>query len=81
LCRHLPRRRAAFGDLGDPDSEVSHLVEARGGYGAMPELEYKPVNRYLPPRTRAVQPTVTRLTPAEDSASGVLGWIDRLLSR
>ena len=26
------------------------MSEERGGFGLMPELGYKPVNRYLPPR-------------------------------
>src|SRR5439155_1604492 len=38
-----------FGDLGDPDSAVSHMVAQRGGGDLMPELGYKPVNKYLPP--------------------------------
>ena len=70
-----------FGDLGDPDSDVSKLVEARGGYAPMPELDYKPVNRYLPPRPRASQATDATLAPAESDAPGILGWIDRMLSR
>ena len=70
-----------FGDLGDPDSEVSKLVEARDGYAPMPELDYKPVNRYLPPRPRAAKPQNLALAPAESDADGVLGWIDRMLSR
>jgi hypothetical protein len=41
-----------FGDLGDPDSDVSRLVEARGGFALMPEQGCKPVNRYLPPRPK-----------------------------
>ncbi|HVM83539.1 MAG TPA: 4Fe-4S dicluster domain-containing protein, partial [Candidatus Binatia bacterium] len=39
-----------FGDLGDASSPVSLLVEERGGYDLMPELGYRPVNKYLPPR-------------------------------
>ena len=41
-----------FGDLGDPDSGVSKLVAARGGYDLMPEQGCKPTNKYLPPRPR-----------------------------
>ena len=41
-----------FGDLGDPDSRVSHMVAERRGVDLMPELGYAPVNRYLPPRPR-----------------------------
>jgi Fe-S-cluster-containing dehydrogenase component len=70
-----------FGDLGDPDSDVSKLVAARGGYAPMPELDYKPVNRYLPPRARPAKAKDAALVPAESDAPGILGWIDRMLSR
>jgi sulfite dehydrogenase (quinone) subunit SoeB len=75
-----------FGDLGDPDSAVSELVAARRGAELMPELGYKPVNKYLPPRPG-------RMAPNRDSAPGaappvsaspadkLLRWVDRLLSR
>jgi Fe-S-cluster-containing dehydrogenase component len=69
-----------FGDLGDPESGVSKLVESRGGYGAMPELGYKPVNRYLPPRTRERNEGAV-LAPRDSESGGILGFIDRLLSR
>ncbi len=39
-----------FGDFDDPASAVSRLSQSRAGAGLMPELGYKPVNRYLPPR-------------------------------
>ncbi|MGD0189265.1 MAG: 4Fe-4S dicluster domain-containing protein [Rhizomicrobium sp.] len=70
-----------FGDLGDPDSNVSQLVESRGGYAPMPELDYKPVNRYLPPRARKTQTPAAPLVSRDDNAAGILGFIDRLLSR
>src|SRR3546814_7622857 len=41
-----------FGDLGDPQSDVSKLVAERGGYDLMPEMGYRPTNKYLPPRSR-----------------------------
>lgn len=68
-----------FGDLGNPDSHVSQLVETRGGYAPMPELGYRPVNRYLPPRSREFGEAA--LTPRENEVGGILGLIDRLLSR
>jgi Fe-S-cluster-containing dehydrogenase component len=45
-----PTRARLFGDFDDPESEVSRLAAARGGFGLLPELGYAPVNRYLPPR-------------------------------
>ncbi|HEU4665061.1 MAG TPA: 4Fe-4S dicluster domain-containing protein [Dokdonella sp.] len=82
-----PTRARHFGDLGDAQSPVSKLVADRGGYALMPEYDYKPVNRYLPPRPRrdgcADTPTKAAPTEALDRAQlpGVLRWLDRVLSR
>jgi Fe-S-cluster-containing dehydrogenase component len=79
-----PTGARSFGDLGDPDSDVSHLVRARGGYDLMPEQGCRPVNKYLPPRPRtrmdqiagaALQPVVT------DEAGAIARWVDRIFSR
>jgi Fe-S-cluster-containing dehydrogenase component len=77
-----------FGDLGDPDSEISKLVERRGGFGLMPELGYEPVNRYLPPRPKSGPATdageihlVDDETPAGEGSGSFLGWLDKALSR
>ncbi len=75
-----------FGDLGDPGSDVSRLVAERGGYDLMPEMGYAPTNKYLPPRPRRTTAGCTggaaALTaPDHPPASGLLGWIDRFLSR
>ena len=83
--RTCPAGARHFGDLADPDSEVSKLVAERGGIELMPEQETAPVNRYLPPRPRDVALEIDVLAPflepvAED-AKGFLGWIDRTLSR
>jgi sulfite dehydrogenase (quinone) subunit SoeB len=37
-----------FGDVHDPDSEVSRAIAERGGYTLMPELGTQPANHYLP---------------------------------
>ena len=47
--RTCPTSARHFGDLGDPGSDVSQLVAARGGFDLMPEQNTKPVNKYLPP--------------------------------
>ena len=75
-----------FGDLGDPESEVSLLVAARGGYDLMPEQGTKPVNQYLPPRPKKVpaEPLAApRLTRDDDPGeAGLLArWVDKMLSR
>jgi Fe-S-cluster-containing dehydrogenase component len=81
-----PTSARHFGDLGDPESDVSRLVAARGGYDLMPEMGYQPTNKYLPPRPRRRETGCTgaaaALPPAPPSLGrGLLGWIDRLLSQ
>ncbi|MBT6137633.1 MAG: 4Fe-4S dicluster domain-containing protein [Rhodospirillaceae bacterium] len=89
-----PATARHFGDLGDPNSEVSKLVESRGGYQLMPELDYKPVNRYLPPRPRrkgigdtggaaALEPAKTNDNDqaADGLGNKLLAWVDAALSR
>jgi Fe-S-cluster-containing dehydrogenase component len=84
-----PTRARHFGDLGDPESDVSKLVAARGGVDLMPQLGYKPVNKYLPPRPRRAggegESASARRAPAErndtDALPPVLRWLDRVLSR
>jgi Fe-S-cluster-containing dehydrogenase component len=75
-----------FGDLGDPDSDVSRLVAARGGYDLMPEQACKPTNKYLPPRPLKTGPGATGAPSAlehrvEDGGGAFLRWIDKVLSR
>lgn len=84
-----PTRARHFGDLGDPHSDVSRLVADRGGYDLGPDLGFKPVNKYLPPRPRRDGPDPAATpAPAEgqerfDPASlpPILRWLDRVLSR
>ena len=75
-----------FGDLGDPDSDVSRMVADRHGADLLPELGYRPVNKYLPPRPQRqapCPPVEDRAAPAADlSISERLAlWADRVLSR
>ena len=82
-----PASARHFGDLGDPASDVSQLVAERGGYALMPEMEYAPVNRYLPPRAAktAVGCTGAKAEldrPAETAGvHPLLRWMDKVLSR
>ncbi len=85
-----PANARHFGDLGDPESEVSQLVAERGGYDLLPELGFEPVNKYLPPRPRrsgrGEGPRALPPAPAPDGADtseagGLLQWIDSMLSR
>ncbi len=82
--RTCPAGARHFGDLGDPNSDVSVLVAERGGFDLMPEQGNKPVNKYLPPREKRALGEGAQ-SPAfadEDTsgATGLLGWIDRALS-
>ena len=83
-----PARARHFGDLADPESDVSRRVAERGGYAPMPETGCRPTNRYLPPRASPRDGEGERggrypdAPPLEDVPveGGFLGWIDRLLS-
>ena len=79
-----PARARHFGDLADPESEVSKLVAERGGMDLMPEMGYRPTNKYLPPRPRRRGPADGGPSPALEPAApenGFLGWLDSVLSR
>jgi len=79
--RTCPVGARHFGDLSDPQSDVSQLVEARGGVALMPEQGTRPVNRYLPPRPRH-QTTPTAKPSGDDlQADGFFGWVDAALSK
>ena len=75
-----------FGDLGDPNSDVSQMVAAARGGDLMPELGYRPVNKYLPPRPPRMAPDSPPIAVAPprryaDRPERLLRWVDRLLSR
>jgi Fe-S-cluster-containing dehydrogenase component len=76
-----PASARHFGDLGDPDSHVSRLVAERGGVDLMPELGYKPVNKYLPPRERRIEKAPPRAKEEPEQMGSFLRWVDRMLSR
>ena len=74
-----PTSSRAFGDFDDPDSDVSKLTAQRGGQGLMPELGYKPVNRYLPPRVNSQRPL-----PAGTNRTGLSKlktWVNKVITR
>lgn len=80
--KSCPAGARHFGDLSDPDSEVSQLVADRGGFDLMPEQNTKPVNKYLPPKPKDTPaPNVNLAALAEPEATGFLGWLDRALEK
>ncbi|WP_353473401.1 4Fe-4S dicluster domain-containing protein [Salipiger sp. H15] len=84
--RTCPAGARHFGDLSDPESAVSLLVEERGGVDLMPEQGTRPANKYLPPRPRdgwegEVDALAPWLEPVAEEPRGLLGWIDRTLAR
>lgn len=82
--RTCPANARHFGDLGNPDSDISRLVHERGGIDLMPEQGTRPVNKYLPPRPRQELADLGKGDSAADDTSGAtgfLGWLDRALER
>ncbi|MEL0197924.1 MAG: (Fe-S)-binding protein, partial [Rhodobiaceae bacterium] len=82
--RTCPTNARHFGDLGDPNSEVSLMVAARDGIDLMPEQGTRPVNKYLPPRPRraADETPVSLVAMAEaDTPKGFWKWVDSTLDR
>ena len=88
--RACPTGARHFGDLGDSESAVSKLVADRGGFDLLPEMGFKPVNKYLPPRpkrdasmshpaatTRAPEPAVTTNSALEK----LFAFADKMLTR
>ncbi len=83
-----PTGARSFGDLGDTQSEVSRLVEAREGVALMPEQGCRPVNRYLPPRPSQAADEAddaeegAGLKPVVENAAAALArWAERLIPR
>ena len=84
--RTCPAGARHFGDLGDPNSDVSKLVAERGGMDLMPEMGTKPVNKYLPPRPKdkvedQIDILAPLLAPVADEPKGFLGWLDKTLEK
>jgi len=76
-----PASARHFGDLGDPESDVSKLVAARDGVELMAEMGYVPTNKYLPPRSRPQHDQTQSLETRVPKSNPLLHWLDRALSR
>ena len=81
--RTCPAGARHFGDLGDPNSDVSILVEERGGTDLMPEQGTLPVNKYLPPRPKNQMDDTDILAPylepIAEEPDGFFKWLDKTL--
>ena len=79
--RTCPTNARHFGDFADPESHVSKLVAERGGYDLMPGMGTQPTNKYLPPRAKGPG-AASPLAPLLDvKATGIAGWLDRMLGK
>ena len=79
-----PTSARHFGDLGDPDSDVSKLVAKRNGFDLLPEQETKPVNKYLPPQSgcNSDENEFSLLKMADSSSpKGFWKWMDDTLEK
>jgi Fe-S-cluster-containing dehydrogenase component len=74
-----PTHARVFGDLDDPESEAAQLVRSREGFQMLPELGYKPVNRYLPPR--APPQVAVDSTPRPSLAERLRSFANRVVKR
>ena len=91
LRPRLPDRRATLRRSRRPRQRGVALVEERDGFDLLPEIGFRPVNKYLPPRPRRDRaaepvPQVSKAQVAEPAPSGSLAdrffaWADKTLSR
>jgi hypothetical protein len=71
-----PTSARLFGDVHDPDSEVSQAIRERGGYALMPEWGTQPANHYLP-RRRTTIPIMPEELARADNPLKVDGKLPR----
>lgn len=83
--RTCPSNARHFGDFSDPNSNVSKLVEERGGFELMPEQGTNPVNRYLPPRKKdsldTNQAQTLPLNAISQEPTDFFTWLDKTLEK
>jgi Fe-S-cluster-containing dehydrogenase component len=61
-----PTSARLFGDIHDPQSEVSRAIREEGGYPLMPEWGTHPANHYLPRRKTRVHIHADELERADN---------------
>ena len=64
-----PTSARLFGDIHDPDSEVSRAIREEGGYSLMPEWGTQPANHYLPRRKQKITIHEDELVRADNPLS------------
>ncbi len=74
-----PTSARLFGDIHDPDSEVSLAIRERGGYALMPEWGTEPANHYLP-RRKGTVPVAADQVSRIDSPLNVDGRVPGTLA-
>jgi Fe-S-cluster-containing dehydrogenase component len=71
-----PTSARLFGDVHDPESEVSVAIRESGGYALMPEWGTHPANHYLPRRKTRIKIHEDELERADNPLK-----VDRQLPR
>ena len=61
-----PTSARLFGDVHDPESDVSLAIRESGGYQLMPEWGTKPANHYLPRRKTKLRIHADELVRADN---------------
>ena len=69
-----PTHSRLFGDFDDPNSEVSKATAERGNGDLLPELDYQPTNKYLPPR----EPVEVASIQIDNQLPN---WLNKIISR
>jgi Fe-S-cluster-containing dehydrogenase component len=81
--RACPTGARHFGDLADSNSAVSKLVAQRNSFDLLPDLGYRPTNKYLPPRARRDRATAgTRAIAKSDGSvmENLFAWANKMLT-
>ncbi len=76
-----PAKARHFGDFADPNSAISRLVAARGGFDLMPETGFRPTTKYLPPRRADRAAAAAPARPDGDAGGLPPRWADPGVTR
>jgi Fe-S-cluster-containing dehydrogenase component len=86
-CAPARPARATSATWAIPTRMSRKLVAERGGFDLLPQMGYKPVNKYLPPRPRRTHEHAVPAAPLETVGKGdgsvterFFSWLDKALS-